>query len=56
MDYKYEMQLRAEELAEELHGKDFSSLSSDEQYRIYEKASQAWYDEQADRAEGLEDT
>jgi hypothetical protein len=54
-DYKYEMQLLAEEKAEELHGKDFYSLSQAEQDRIYKRAMQDWHDKQASRAELLED-
>jgi len=54
-DYKYEMQLLAEEAAEEQHGKDFYSLSQAEQDRIYKRAMLDWHDKQAERAELLED-
>ena len=55
MDYKYEMQMLAEEKADELHGTDFYSLPQAEQDRIYSGAMQSWHDKQVDRAELLRD-
>lgn len=40
-DYKYDMQLLAEE-ATERDGKDYFSLSSDEQCAYYERGMRAW--------------
>ena len=55
-DYKYEMQMLAEEAAEEQHGKDFYSLSQAEQDRIYKRAMLDWHDKQVSRAELLDET
>jgi hypothetical protein len=37
-DYKYDMQMIAEELAEERYGKDFYDLPDEVQYRLYDEA------------------
>ena len=55
-DYKYEMQLIAEQLAEEKHGKDFSELPSSIQDALYREALDDWHDERADRAETARDS
>ena len=54
-DYKYEMQLLAEQKAEELHGKDFHSLPQAEQDKLYRGAMEDWTDQQYAKAERLED-
>lgn len=54
-DYKWEMQIIAEELAETLHGKDFYELDQDTQYAVYTKAMQSWSERQCDRADYLRD-
>lgn len=53
-DYKYEMQMLAEEEAEKQHGKDFSSLRPEQQFEIYKKAHTDWVDNKLSR-EPLED-
>ena len=37
-DYKYQMQLIAEEMAEERYGKDFYDLPQDVQFTLYDEA------------------
>jgi hypothetical protein len=54
-DYKYEMQLIADELAKERFGTDFYSLSQAKQDSVFNDAMQAWQDKQASRADLLED-
>ena len=51
MDYKYEIQMLAEEKAEEIHGTDFYSLSQDKQNRIYQQSSVSWLEKQYAKAE-----
>lgn len=51
MDYKAEIQEFAEQMADELHGKDFYSLPQDEQQRVYDRAYQTWCDKLTARAE-----
>jgi hypothetical protein len=53
-DYKYEMQMIAEEAAEEM-GVDFSNLAPSEQCRLYSKAMDTWHDQQAERADMMRD-
>jgi hypothetical protein len=52
-DYKYDMQVMAEELAEERFGRDFYSLSDEMQYAIYREAQGNYTDRLADRADFL---
>ncbi len=52
-DYKYEIQLIAEELAEERYGKDFYDLSQDEQYTVFTEAQKQWVERQCDHADYL---
>lgn len=56
-DYKYEAQVRAEELAEQEHGEnvDFYSLSTDEQNRLYQEGLDIVYERMAARADWLRD-
>lgn len=41
-DYKMEIQEIAEEIAQDEYGKDFYSLTSDEQYQVYLQAQERW--------------
>jgi hypothetical protein len=50
-DYKYEMQMRAEELAEEEYGVDFYALSQDQQFTVFERARQDWIDARVSKAD-----
>jgi hypothetical protein len=50
-DYKYEMQMIAEEEAFEKYGKDFYSLSWDQREELYLKAEGKWFDRQCSRAD-----
>lgn len=54
-DYKYEMQLLAEQAAEEKFDKDFSQLSAKQQSDLFSKAMEKWIDNLIARAETLED-
>jgi len=54
-DYKYEMQMLAEEAAEEKYGKDFYSLPADQQSQLYSKAMDTWHDQRAERADMARD-
>lgn len=54
-DYKYEMQLLAEQAAEEQYDKDFYDLSPEEQDKLYNKAMQDWHDQRVSQAEYLRD-
>lgn len=55
MDYKYESQLLADQMAEDEHGKDFYKLPPDVQHRLYERALTRWTEQQYARAESMED-
>ena len=52
-DYKYEMQMRAEEIAEERYGVEFYELPADKQSAIFREAMYDWSDAQASRADFL---
>lgn len=52
-DYKYDMQLIAERIAQEQYGKDFDDLSTDLQIEVFGDATREWSDRQADRADYL---
>jgi len=54
-DYKYEMQMLAEETAEEVYGKDFYELSREEQYRVFRGAGEEWVEKMAGSADGREE-
>jgi len=54
-DYKYEMQMLAEETAEEVYGKGFYELSQEEQYRVFRGAEGDWVEKMAGSADGRED-
>lgn len=50
-DYKYEIQLLAEERAEEEYGKDFYQLSPQEQTTVYGESERWHWEKQQIRAE-----
>lgn len=52
-DYKYAIQMIAEEMAEEKYGKDFYDLSDDAQYEVYTEASRRYWDRLADLGDYL---
>ena len=52
-DYKYDMQMIAEELAEERYGKDFYELPSEVQYATFNEAVQEYANRMADRGDYL---
>ena len=52
-DYKYDMQMIAEELAEERYGREFYDLPKNLQYETFSEAMQAYSDRLADRADYL---
>lgn len=52
-DYKWDMQVIAEELADKLYGKDFYDLDKDTQYAIYQRATVQYVERLADRADYL---
>ena len=54
-DYKYEMQMLAEETAEEVYGKGFYKLSQEEQYRVFRGAEGDWVEKMAGSADGREE-
>ena len=54
-DYKYEMQMLAEETAEAVYGKGFYELSRDEQYRVFRGAEEVWVEKMAGSADGREE-
>ncbi len=51
-DYKWEMQMRAEELAE-ANGADYMSLDANAQCRYFERGMAAWREAQFDKADAL---
>ena len=52
-DYKFAMQLLAEERAEEIYGRDFYDLPEDLKQSVYLDAEREWSDRAADRADYL---
>jgi hypothetical protein len=52
-DYKFDMQMIAEELAEERYGKDFYELSPDQQYETFNDAAHRYSERACDRADYL---
>jgi hypothetical protein len=52
-DYKYEMQLIAEQIAEDEYGKDFYELSQDLQYQVFTRAEREYVERACDRADYL---
>jgi len=45
-DYKYDMQMRAEELAEEQFDVQFSELTPEDQDKLFAQAQEWWIDAQ----------
>jgi hypothetical protein len=43
-DYKYEMQVIAEEIAQECYGKDFYELTPHQQFTTFSEAEGRWVD------------
>jgi hypothetical protein len=54
-DYKYQIQQRAEELAEKVCGNNYDLLSAADREKMYELAFDAWRDDAYDRADRLRD-
>jgi hypothetical protein len=52
-DYKYDMQLIAEGLAEELYEADFYELPKEVQYKLYDQAMQQYTERMCDQADYL---
>ena len=52
-DYKFDMQLIAEQIAENRYGRDFYELPIELQIEVFGEATQEWSDRQADRADFL---
>ncbi len=52
-DYKYDMQMIAEELAENRYGKDFYDLDDDTQYAVFNEAMGEYSDRMADMGDYL---
>lgn len=52
-DYKWDMQMIAEELAQSRHGKDFYDLDSDTQYALFTEASRQYVERMCDHADYL---
>ena len=53
LDYKFDMQMIAEEMAETLYGKDFYDLDPQIQYAVYQQATVEYVERLADRADYL---
>ena len=51
MDYKWALQMKAEEIAEEQYGVDFYSLSPAEQSQVYERGMNEYHDDLAATAD-----
>ncbi len=54
-DYKYDMQMIAEEIAQEEYGEDFYDLPSDLQHQVFLRAEDRWVDRAASGADYLND-
>jgi len=52
-DYKYDIHLRAEEIASERYGADFYDLTPDQRHEVYSEAMAAWSDDLASRGDHL---
>ena len=50
-DYKYDIQMIAEGIAQERYDKDFYDLSDGQQYEVYTDAQSRYFDRAADRAD-----
>ena len=54
-DYKYEMQMLAEEAAERKYGRDFYDLPSETQYIMFRRAEETWCENAMAEAESQAD-
>jgi hypothetical protein len=54
-DYKYEMQMIAEELAEREFGKNFYDLTEEQQFDTFRAAEERWAEDKANEADLLKD-
>ena len=54
-DYKYEMQMIAEEKAEEEYGMDYYDLPADVQYNVFRSAEEEYFERQAHGADLMRD-
>jgi hypothetical protein len=54
-DYKYDMQVMAEDLAEAEYGDAFYNLSKEKQHECFTRAMSGYYDRIADMADYLRD-
>lgn len=52
-DYKYDIQMIAEDLAQEKYGKGFYDCTDDQQYELYTVAMETWRDRLCDQADYL---
>lgn len=55
-DYKYAIQSRADELAQERYGKDFYDLTDEQQYKLFTEAEESEGDALSARADLLRDS
>lgn len=55
-DYKYEMQLRAEEIAEQKYGCEYYDLSHERRTEVFTQAMHDWNNDRADRADFILDS
>lgn len=55
-DYKYAMQMRAEEIAEEEYGMDFYDLPEHIQTKVFREAEEGHFDDMAHRADMMRDS
>ena len=54
-DYKYDIAMEAEAIAENEYGMDFYKLPAAIQSKVYERGMDAWRDKQLGRADYLND-
>ena len=54
-DYKDEMRMIAEEMAEEVYGKGFYELSQEQQDRVFRGATEDWVEKLRGSADGREE-
>lgn len=52
-DYKYDVQLIAEDLAVDTYNLDFYELTDEQQYEIYTRAQNVYFERLADNADYL---
>jgi hypothetical protein len=54
-DYKYEMQMEAERIAQEEYASEFYDLKEDQRYDIFRRAETNWAEKKAAQAEDAYD-